>query len=382
MASLYHTNTIIIGAGAAGLACAACLTRCEISFVVLEESFGIGNTWHNRYDRLHLHTTRKHSELPYFPMPKSYPKYVPKDLYAAYLRDYASSFNIRPLFGQKVNGVQRHANVWVTRTDEVIYTSKYVIIATGCAGKPVHDLQNGLRLFKGDVLHSCEYRNGRGYADKKVLVVGFGNSACEIALCLYEHGAVPSLSVRNCVNILPRELAGISVVRIATLQKWLIDISPALADAANAPLLVIINGNIERYGLRKCAYGPLTQITKNRKIPLIDIGTIKLIKRGKITVFPAIENVDGHTVKFIDGREAEFDAVICATGYVPAFAEFLTDYEKVCDDAGMPLSSGQESALHGLYFCGFRVSPTGMLREIGREAKRIARLVSNRAIVN
>ena len=372
MASADHTNTIIIGAGAAGLSCAVCLQRSGIDNIVLEESQGIGTTWQKRYSRLHLHTIRQHSQLPYFNMPQYYPRYVSKDLYASYLRDYAASFKIHSHFNEKVTAIERGNDGWVTRSHAGTYSSQHIIIATGYAGKPVYDHVNGLRLFRGDILHSCDYTNGKQYANKKVLVIGFGNSACEIALCLYEHGAVPSLSVRGCVNILPREIAGVSVVTIARMQKWLMNLSPALADIAGKPVLAMINGNIKKYGLNKCSYGPYTQIATRGKIPLIDIGTMDLIKRGKVTVFPAIREIAGHSVVFSDGKEEQFDAIICATGYAPAFREFLAEHEKVCNDKGMPYVSGQESALPGLYFCGFRVSPTGMLREIGIEAKRIA----------
>jgi len=375
MARRENTNTIIIGAGAAGLSCAVCLQRRGISCTVLEESAAIGATWEKRYDRLHLHTTGKHSQLPYFKMPESYPRYVPKDAYADYLRGYALEFNVNPLFNRRVTSIKREDEQWITKTSLETYLSENIIIATGCAGKPVYDVGKGIGLFTGEVTHSCEYRSGHRYADKRVLVIGFGNSACEIALCLHEHGAFPSLSVRGCVNVLPREIAGISVVDIALMQKWLIEISPILADAANTPVLAMVNGNIGKYGLKKCAYGPLTQITKQRKIPLIDIGTMELIRSGKITVFPGVQEFGADSVTFTDGRAEHFDAIILATGYVPAM-DFLSDYDNVCDAEGVPLVSGEESALPGLYFCGFRVSPTGMLREIGIEAKRITQSIS------
>ncbi len=81
---------------------------------------------------------------------------------------------------------------------------------------------------------------------------------------------------------------------------------------------------------------------------------------------------------FSDGSDESFDAVVLATGYRPALEAFLEDALRVTNERGCPLRSGDETALPGLYFCGFYVSPTGMLREISMEAKQIARDISKR----
>jgi indole-3-pyruvate monooxygenase len=105
---------------------------------------------------------------------------------------------------------------------------------------------------------------------------------------------------------------------------------------------------------------------------LLDIGTMKLINQGRITVQPDLERFTEHEVVFADGSVLAVDAVILATGYRPALGDFLVGWEAVCDRAGTPTASGTPTALDGLYFCGMYVSPAGMLREIGLEAKRIA----------
>lgn len=379
MTKVQYTDTIIIGASAAGLSCAVCLKQSGIPFILLEKNESVGSEWRNRYDRLHLHTTKTHSHLPYYKMPAHFPKYVPKHDFAEYLEQYAAKFGIPALFNHEVIRVEKQSDHWEASTTTENFVSKHVVVATGHAGIPVQALWHGMKDFKGEIIHSAEYRNGKRYQDKKVLVVGFGNSACEIAMCLHEHHAIPSLSVRSRVNILPREIAGISILNIAIAESWLIKISPAMTDAVNSPILKLINGNFEKYGLQKSPYGALTQITKYKKIPLLDIGTMKLIKQGKIKVYPGIKSVATDSVKFTDGREERFDVIISATGYVPAVARFIRNYEKVCDHDGIPLLNGKESAIPGLYFCGFKISPTGMLREIGIEAKGIAKHIAGHA---
>ncbi len=144
----------------------------------------------------------------------------------------------------------------------------------------------------------------------------------------------------------------------------------------NAPILRLAVGDITSLGLRKLPYGPVTQIRQDKHIPLIDVGTLKLIRDGKITIYPGVAEVSGSRVKFDGGKEAEFDALILATGYRPRVSDFLQKIPAVIDRDGVPTSSGKEAQLPGLYFCGYYVSPTGMLREIAIEARRISAAIA------
>jgi hypothetical protein len=130
-------------------------------------------------------------------------------------------------------------------------------------------------------------------------------------------------------------------------------------------------GDIEKLGLKKLPYGPNTQIRRDGRIPLLDIGTIGHIREGHIGVRPGIERFTEHGVRFVDGVQEDFAAVVLATGYRPQVTDILEDDDGVCDERGSPKRSGCAAA-PGLYFCGFYVSPTGMLREIGIEARHIA----------
>src|SRR5690349_20656074 len=119
------------------------------------------------------------------------------------------------------------------------------------------------------------------------------------------------MAVRNAVNVIPRELFGIPVLSIGILQSKL---PTSIADAINAPILRATIGDITKYRLRKLPYGPLTQIQRDGHIPLIDIGTMKLIKGGQIRIYEGIQKFTEQGVLFEDGTEADFDAVVCATG--------------------------------------------------------------------
>lgn len=366
-------STIIIGAGAAGLAVSACLKQAGISNTILEQSNQIGATWRKHYDRLHLHTDKRNSGLPYASMPGSYPRYPSRDQVVAYLENYAKQFQLDIRFDQHVTSAKRVGGQWQVQTQDTLHSAPNLVVACGYARQPLMPEWPGLKSFPGKVLHSSEYKNGAEFKGKNVLVVGFGNSGGEIAVDLYEHGARSSIAVRNAVNVIPRELAGIPILSIGIVQNsW-----PAwLADAFNAPILRMVIGDVTKYGLRKLPYGPATQISQDKRIPLIDVGTMKLIREGHVKVYPGVEDVAGNCIKFDSGKEAEFDAMILATGYRPRVNDFLEDASSAFDEEGTPMSTGEESSIPGLFFCGYYVSPTGMLREIAIESKKISAAIS------
>lgn len=368
-------QAIIAGAGPAGLAVAACLRRARVSFLILEQAVSVGASWRGHYDRLHLHTPKAHSALPYLPFPQDYPRYPAREQVIRYLETYARHFDLEPQFGQQVVSAHPVAGGWEVQTQDASYQAANLVVATGCAREPYRPQWPDQAAFGGQILHSSAYRNGEPFRGQKVLVVGFGNSGGEIALDLYEHGAQPSMAVRSPVNVVPREVIGIPHLAFSIAQARL---PRRLADALNAPVVRLTIGDLTPYGLRRPAYGPLAQIERSARIPLIDVGTIDLIKRGAIAVYAGIERFTQDSVVFTDGRTAAFDAIILATGYRPRVDAFLAGVAGVYDAVGAPLASGREMAAAGLYFCGFYVSPTGMLREIGVEARRISAAIAHR----
>ncbi len=369
--SMTHTDTVVIGAGPAGLATAACLTRAGIPFVILERESRLGAAWHRHYERLHLHTDKHHSELPFFRYPKHYPRYPSRLQVIEYLETFAQRFGIQPRFGQSVVSAQRLDGLWHTTTGDAVCISRAVVVATGFNGEPHVPRWPGQESFGGEILHSSTYRTGESYRGKTVLVVGFGNSGGEIAIDLWEHGARVMLAARSPVNVIPRDLLGMPILAIAIPLNRL---PPRLADTLTTPILRLVFGNLTRLGLHKPPYGPFAQIRLKARIPLIDVGTVDLIRKGHVQVRPEIERFTRDGVVFAGGEEARFDAVILATGYRPAMA-FLDEASAILDTYGNPLASGRE-VLRGLYLCGFYVSPIGMLREIAMEAKRIAREIA------
>jgi indole-3-pyruvate monooxygenase len=362
-------DVVVIGAGPAGLAVGACLRRVGVDFVILEREATVGATWRRHYDRLHLHTDRAHSSLPFLPLPRDYPRYPSRDQVVAYLEAYARAFELAPRCGEEVSGARPSGGGWEVETPRARYRARAVVVATGAFAVPVRPRWPGLDDFRGPVVHSAEYRNGERFRGARVLVVGLGNSGGEIAIDLVEHGARPTLAARGPVNLLPRDLLGLPILT------WAIALSrlpPALADALARPLLWLAVGDPSRYGLRRPEHGPMQQIRDRARIPLIDVGTLPLIRAGRIAVRPGVARFTPEGVEFEGGGVEAFDAAVLATGFGHGLERFIEGAERILGPEGRPAASGRETALPGLYLCGFHVAPTGMLREISLEARRIA----------
>jgi cation diffusion facilitator CzcD-associated flavoprotein CzcO len=194
-----------------------------------------------------------------------------------------------------------------------------------------------METFDGPIAHSSRYRNPQPYAGQRVLVVGFGNSGGEIALDLTEAGIDATLSVRGPVNILPRDLLGLPILTFAIAERRL----PArVADALNAPAIRLAVGSLERLGLTRAAKGPRRMIEENGRIPSLDIGTVAMIRAGRIKVRGDVLRFASKAVVFAQSPPERFDAVILATGFRPDLRPLLPDAKGVLSDAGKPLVSG------------------------------------------
>jgi len=203
-----------------------------------------------------------------------------------------------------------------------------------------------------------------------VLVVGFGNSACEIALDLYEQQAIPSMSVRSPVNVIPRDLLGIPILSVSLLMSRL----PArFADNISSLLMRLLFGDITKLGLKKLPYGVFEQIQKDGNIPPLDIGTIKHIREGHIKIYDNIDHIEGSTVHFVDGRKENFDAIVAAIGYYRDYAEIIHVDQARFEDLKVSVDKQKYFGKDGLYFCGFWINATGAIREISLDAQKIAK---------
>jgi indole-3-pyruvate monooxygenase len=364
------TNTLIIGSSISGLASAASLQNQQVEYILIEKETQLAAPWRHHYDRLHLHTNKQNSNLPYKKFPKTVPRYPGRQQVVDYLESYQMAFNIRPRFQTEALHSKRENGYWITETTRGSFQSKYLVMATGAYSKPKRVYFNGMETFPGEIMHSYSYKSGKPYLGKKVLVVGFGNSACEIAVDLVEQGAFPSMSVRSAVNVIPREIMGVPVLTLSLLMKQL---PPSLADLISAPLIKWTIGDIRKLGLKKMQYGPLEEIQRDRNAPVIDIGTIRHIRKGNIKIHEHIDHIEGSTVFFKDGKQDWFEAIVAGIGYDRDVDRLLDIDKSRFEDLKLCTDKQKYFGRDGLYFCGYWISPTGQIREIALDAIKIAR---------
>jgi cation diffusion facilitator CzcD-associated flavoprotein CzcO len=365
-----QTNVVVIGAGPAGLAVGACLRKVGVDFIILEKGEQVGAAWRRHYQRLHLHTIKRLSSLPFRPFDRNYPRYLTRAQMVRYLESYAVHFDIEPRFGQTVRSVRRDANAWIVESASSSFHADSVVIASGMNADPVMPDFSGRQNFKGRVVHSAEYVNSAPFRRQRVLVVGMGNTGAEIALDLLEGGAEPTISVRNGVHIVPRDLFGIpiQVVAIAATS----GLPPRVTDTIIPFIFDFALGNLSKFGIKRPKQGILEQAAKSRKIPVLDVGTAKKISEGAIKVMPGISTMTDDGVIFTNGEKRLFDTIIFATGYRPNYRSFLAS-----DDIAPDVEPNDDNA--GIYFIGFHVPITGQLNEIGKEANSVANDIARRS---
>jgi len=357
---------IVIGAGPAGLAAGATLKAAGVPVQVVDRAAEVGASWMAHYDRLHLHTVRWLSGLPGLPIPKRLGKWVSRDGVVEYLKEYAAHHALDVQLGVEVTRVEPR---WKVQTSAGEKAAAEVVVATGYNRVPFVPAWPG--TFSGELLHASKYKNGAPFAGKHGLVVGSGNTGAEIAVDLVEHGAAKvELSVRTPPNVLPRVTLGLPTQLLGVMmRRWPAGLVDAIAGGMNRLLV----GDLTRYGLPKGERGAFTRVIEDGQIPILDVGLIDALKSGKVAVVGAVEGFDGAEVVLAGGR-SRAQVVIAATGYKRGL-EGLVGHLGVLDDKGLPKIHGPVTH-DGLYFIGYTNPISGNLRELGIDARKIARAIA------
>ncbi|MBA0053282.1 NAD(P)/FAD-dependent oxidoreductase [Streptomyces sp. AJS327] len=364
----------VIGAGPGGLATAAALRARGIDAVVLEKSPSVGSSWRAHYDRLRLHTTRRWSALPGLPIPRSYGRWVARADLVRYLESYAEHHQLEIATGVAVERVERRDGEWVLHANGGRRLNAPVaVVATGYNHTPYLPEWPGRPGFTGELLHASRYRSPGPYAGRDVLVVGAGNTGAEIAVDLAEAGAARvRLAVRTPPHIVRRSTLGWPAQANSILCRRL---PTRLVDAMAARLARISVPDLGPQGLPRPETGLYTRVREGA-IPVLDVGTVQAVREGRVEPVAAVEEFEGDEVRLTDGTALRPDAVIAATGYRRGL-ERLVGHLGVLDERGRPTVHGPRTHpdAPGLHFTGYSNPISGTLRELSRDAERIARAV-------
>jgi NADPH-dependent 2,4-dienoyl-CoA reductase/sulfur reductase-like enzyme len=376
----------VIGAGLSGLAVGHALRERGIGFVCLEKADDVGGIWRRPeagergpgYESLHLNTAKQLTGYADFPMPESYPLYPRHSQFAAYLRSFAEWSGVREHveLRTEVTSVRQEADgMWtvVSRDAGGAVTSRrfeQVIVASGHHTDPAlpDPLPEGAESFAGTILHSLDYRTGADFAGRRVVVVGLGASAVDIAADLSRHAAETFLSVRRGLHIVPKQLYGMSVDVIAEAPWWN-EMSFAERIQWVEQALLVARGKLSDYGLPEPDHPVFSSaVTLSDEI-------LSRIRHGAVTPRPAIDSFDGDRVVFTDGTSTAADAVVYCTGFHMTWP-FLPAGCPVAADGSVELYRRVVPADRpGLYFVGL-VRPVGAItRLVEAQAQWVARII-------
>lgn len=376
-------SACIIGAGSSGLTAIKTLVEAGVRAQAFELGSGIGGNWWQEndngrsaaYDSLTIDTSKERMAFSDFPMPAEYPTYPHHRQVRAYFEAYAEHFDLRRHVAfrtsvEKVAPAGRSWEVTIRGRDGGTPETRRcdaVLVCNGhhwCAHKPALP-----GAFAGDEIHSHDYRRPQGYAGRRVLVVGVGNSGTDIACEIAPVAARTLLAMRRHPRILPPWLGGRPLDQWTTplgsrLPLWLQRLGyRALLAALRAP-------RQQRFGF-PAADGRLLS-----EHPTVSAELLPLVRDGRIEPVPAPVALEGRHVLLEGDRREEIDAIVWATGYRIAFPFLDPGLVPVVENR-VRLYRNVVSVEHpGLYFIGL-IQPLGAIMPLAEaQARWVADLVT------
>jgi Predicted flavoprotein involved in K+ transport len=310
----------LIGAGPMGLAMAKVLREQGIAFQGFELHSDVGGLWDieaprsTMYESAHLISSKTMTEFTDFPMREEVAEYPSHREMAHYFREFAKAYDLyrdyafncevlraEPL-GESGDGWRVTWRDGAGEEQSAVFAG--VLIANGTLSQP--NIPQFKGHFEGEMIHSAQYRSPRQFAGKRVLIVGAGNSGCDIAVDAIHHGVNCDISLRRGYYFVPKYVFG----RPADTLGGAVNLPMWLKRRVDGFLLKWFVGNPQKYGFPKPDYRLYESHPVVNSLILFHAG------HGDLTVRPDIDRLDGKTVHFTDGTEAEYDMILTATGYL------------------------------------------------------------------
>jgi cation diffusion facilitator CzcD-associated flavoprotein CzcO len=306
-------NVAIVGAGPAGLSVGRALKRRNIAFEIFEKHSDVGGIWDMdnpgtpMYESAHFISSKTMSHFAGYPMPADYPDYPSNKQLLAYIRGFARDVGLLPHihFNTNVPTATRNATGWtLSFADGTTKDFTHLISAIGTNWAPNRPSIPG--NFSGTLIHSVEYKSSSDLKGKSVLVIGAGNSGCDIACDLARSAGRAFISLRRGYHFIPKHIFGKPADVFAAegphLPLW-------LTQKVFGVLLRLLTGDVTRLGLPK----PDHKLLESH--PILNDQILHHLRHGDLRVKPDVARFDGNDVVFKDGSREAIDLVITATGY-------------------------------------------------------------------
>jgi dimethylaniline monooxygenase (N-oxide forming) len=369
----------VIGAGSSGLAVLNALRRHGLDVEGFERGSDVGGLWRYQNDNglsaayasLRTNVSRPRMQSPSFPMPRSYGDFPGHRDMAEYLGAYADAFGLREVirFGVTLERLDPDLDGgWrVALDDGSVRRFEAVVVATGTFWSP--RLPADAAGFAGEVSHSHDYRTPAPFQGRRVLVVGAGQSAAEIAVEVADVAARTCLSMRAGVHVLPRWIGGRPY-------------DATDVDPLNRLPWGLLNLLYGRRVARELGPPPARWPVPARRllegIPIVSSDLLPAVRRGEVALKPAIRRLEADRVRFADGTEELIDRIVYATGY-RIDLPFLAPSLLAPQGRELPLYRRiVPPGLGGLLFAGFVDAPGGLLPVVETQAEWIAAVLTGR----
>jgi putative flavoprotein involved in K+ transport len=275
--------------------------------------------------------------------------------------------------GVEVARIEQEGTGWRLDTSRGQIHAEQVIVATGYNGAPFIPEWPGREGFTGELLHSSDYANPAPFRDRDVLVVGAGNSGAEIAHDVIDGGGKRArLSVRTPPQIVRRATAGIPAQLIGMAIRR---VPPHWVDPISKTQRKLTIPDLAAQGLPRPEQGIRTSFIATGTTPILDVGIVDAVRRGRVEIVAAVQAFDGADVLLADGSRIQPDVVIAATGFRAGLHD-LVGHLDVLTPRGLPAKTDGVPALPGLWFVGFTPTLGGQLREGSIAARKVADAVA------
>ncbi|HZM79381.1 MAG TPA: NAD(P)-binding domain-containing protein [Candidatus Limnocylindrales bacterium] len=334
----------VIGAGPSGLTAIKNLRDHGFGVDCYERETGVGGGWNWRHDRspvssgTHLISSKPFTQFPDFPMPDVWPDYPKHTQMLKYLEHYADHFELRPhiWFGTEVVRVEpADQDRWDVTTrstggygGERIHRYTAVVIANGHNWSPRMPEYEGIQDYKGELIHAAAYKDSAQLRGRKVLVVGAGNTGCDVAVEAAQQAARCWHSTRRGYWYAPKYALGRPTDQVNDMMLWL-GLPLKLRQWLGQRTIRSEVGDLTRFGLRK----PDHKIYEAH--PIVNSLLVYYLGHGSITPVPDIKRFLRNSVELTNGQEIEPDLVVLATGYKPVF-DFIDPSLLNIDAEGKP----------------------------------------------